>query len=138
MNGEEVELHKLTYKWAPFTSKAYPIEWKRLVNHEVTYRHIRCHQLKKEDDLPFRMASMDSAPCTEALLLINTENDYDVNPHIQEKPIFPVLVVTAESGQLLMEALDKSEIEVMVELSKPVDLTRQSSELMSPGWFGRT
>ena len=139
VKGNEEKVYDFTYKWAPFTSSAYPIEWMPLVNIEVTYPHIRCHQLKEGDDLPFLMANMDSAPSTEALLLINTEDSYEINPKflpLEEKSMYPVFTVTAETGQVLLEALDKFEVEIKVELSDQTT-TGQASELLAQttGWF---
>ena len=119
VKGKEQPLCHFSYKWAPVTSTACPIEWMPLVKCEVTYRHIRCHKLEANDDLPFLMASMNSAPSTEALILINTENSLDIDPKflpVKDRSVFPVLVVTAETGKSIMDALSKSEIEVKADL----------------------
>ena len=106
------------------------------MNHEVTYRHIRCHKLNTKDDLPFLLNTMNSAPTTEALIIINTQNSFDIDPTFlpaKDRSIFPVLVVTAETGQSLMDALSKSEIEVKTELPVTFDPTLATGSKKSQG-----
>ena len=134
VKGEEART--FSYQWAPLTSTACRIKWRPLVNHEVTYLHIRCHKLQAKDDLPSLMSSMDSAPCTQALLLINTDNSYQINPKFypsEEKSIFPVIVVTAETGLVLLEALSKSEVQVKVDLPDTADIAQLKDTVQSSG-----
>ena len=64
------------YVPGPYKQELNEIDWISLTVAEVTYPHIRLHDLKKEDSLSFFMSTMDSTPAALAVIFINSENNF--------------------------------------------------------------
>ena len=146
--GEET-LQFFPYVWAPTVQTPCPLKWTPLSKHEVTYPHIRCHQLQEEENtalpLNYLLANLDSCASTIALLIINKNNGYNIEasfPPESEMSPFPILIVTAETGKALSSLLDAGEVEARIELpaalsvgSEPVAAEVEES-FVEIGMFG--
>ena len=111
VNDEEM-CHGFEYEWASIRQTPQPLDWTPVVMYDVTYEHVRCHQLQPEDDLPSLLANLDSSPGTKALLLINNENNFFIQQSLLPEDLvsmYPVLVITSESGKALTDILEKNE-----------------------------
>ncbi len=131
---DEDEPRLLPYSWADTISPApQSIDWLPVSLEEEEYDHIRCHQLQPES-LPILMAALDSSTSTKAVIVINTENSYRVDTkHLPEegKHSVPVLIVTAETGRMLLDTIGKHEGKV----SAKVDTTDTAltTKSLAPG-----
>jgi len=104
--------HCFEYEWASIRQTPQPLDWTPVVMYDATYEHVRCHQLQPEDDLPSLLANLDSSPGTKALLLINNENKFFIQQSLlaeDQVSMYPVLVITSESGKVLTHILKKNE-----------------------------
>ena len=111
VNDEEAH-QSFEYKWALIQQTPQSLDWIPVTKNDVTYDHVRCHQLQTGDNLPFLLADLASSPGTKALILINTENSCVVRSSFLPKDqvsIFPVLIITHESGDVLTFLLEKNE-----------------------------
>ena len=75
--------------------------------------------------LKYLLANLDSCASTMALLIINTKNSYNIEaslPPESEMSLFPILLVTSETGKALSSLLDAGEVEAMVELPAAVSV----------------
>ena len=111
VNDEEM-CHWFEYERASIQQSLQPFDWTPVIMCDATYEHVRCHQLQPEDDLPSLLANLDSSPGTKALLLINSEKNFFIQQSLlaeDEVPMYPVLVITSESGKALTNILEKNE-----------------------------
>ena len=62
--------------------KYVPVDWKILVrdNFKVESVNIRCHELQSGDDLAMLVSIFEQAHA-EAVILINTQENYSIAPH---------------------------------------------------------
>ena len=87
-------------------------DWVAISDRAVEQFHIRCYQLtgkERENDIQLLVAKLDNT-ATAALIIINNKDDYQIDSRFlpeNEKWEFPILVVTSESGKILMETLSK-------------------------------
>ena len=75
--------------------------------------------------LKYLLANLDSCASTMALLIINTKNSYNIEaslPPESEISLFPIFLVTSETGKALSSLLDAGEVEAMIELSAPLSV----------------
>ncbi len=108
IKGQE-SIYYSDYQWAPFTENPQPIGWTDITEHDVTYPHIRCHQISAHgEDLPYLLTTLESTDLAVALVLINNDSSYQIHPSLlsQEWNVnLPILIITSESGHLLMQLL---------------------------------
>ena len=113
VKGQEVIYHS-NYQWAPFTKNPKSIGWTNITEHIVSYPHIRCHRiLTHGEDLPLLITTLESTNRVVALVLINNDSSYEIDPSLVSQECyecdvdFPILIIKSESGgffkQLLME-----------------------------------
>ena len=115
-----------SYGWATINTLETPanIDWLPLSKLELDYPHIQCHLLHDQDDISVLTKHLGGNKNTVAVIVINTENSYQIDPkHFPDevKSPIPVLVVTPETGQMLNEALDqlKKVVKAKVEVATP-------------------
>jgi len=145
----DATLHSFEFTWAPVAQTTGSLNWTPLTKHEVTYKHIRCHQLQEAEStslpLKFLLANLDSCASTIALLIINTKNSYDIEasllPESETSP-FPILIVTSETGKALSDLLDAGEVEAKIELpaslsvgNEPVKAEEDDDSFVEIGMF---
>ena len=103
-------LTSFTYAWAPTTEVTKPLDWTTISNEDVQYNHIRCYELQEGNNLSEVVAKVNSNQCAQALILINTENSYHIDPKFltgKEQLKLPILVLTSKSGKTLITALSQ-------------------------------
>ena len=128
------------YMSAPFSLSLRMVNWVDLTANEATYPHIRLHELKEDDSLSSFMSMLASIPATLAVVLINTQDSYDLskkfNSEEQGSPV-PMLVVTKEAGQELLRLVQENTraIEASVDLSSGAK-SYSSPALSSPSPLG--
>ena len=116
--GGEEQTHDC--EWA-FSDVIEEIDWLPLATSQVTFPNILLHELKEEESLEFFITTVQSMPSTKGLLLINTNNSFDIDEklyHGSEKPSVPTLVVGRDIGIALHNLVDKNprSVEAMVQL----------------------
>ena len=128
------------YMSAPFSLSLRTVNWVDLTANEATYPHIRLHELKEDDSLSSFMSMLASIPATLAVVLINTQDSYDLskkfNSEEQGSPV-PMLVVTKEAGRELLRLVQENAraIEASVDLSSGAK-SYSSPALSSPSPLG--
>ncbi len=111
-----------TYSWAHINASSTPraIEWLPVSLQEQTSDHIRCHNLRRESvDAPLLMATLGSSSSIKAVIVINSENSYRVDPKYfpeEGKWLVPVFIVTSDTGQMITDTISKHEGEVSAKL----------------------
>ncbi len=121
VKGEEV-IYYSNYQWAPFSENPQPIGWTDITEHDVTYPHIRYHQISAHgEDLPYFITTLESTDLAVALVLNNNDSSYQIHPSLlsQEWNVnLPILIIKSETGrffkQLLREHGRKVEAKVEV------------------------
>ena len=78
----------LSYALPPPLENCVPVNWMPLVtddveSHIMQEKHIRCHELHKGDELSMLVANLEEQQA-EALILINTQNNYSIAPQFLE------------------------------------------------------
>ena len=122
IKGQQQSLHYCTYV---FTENPQPIDWIDITDHEVTYQHIRCHQISTQnEDLPCLISTLESDGLAVALILINTESSYQIQPRLVSQAWsvnIPILLVKSETGHFLQQLLNQygRNVEAKVELTSP-------------------
>ena len=110
---KDEETHQsFEYKWASIKQTPQSFDWTPITQKDVAHDHVRCHYLQTGDNLPFLLANLDSSPGTKVLILINTENSCVVHSSLlpeDQVSIFPVLIITHESGEVLTHLLEENE-----------------------------
>ena len=110
---KDEETHQsFEYKWALLKQTPQSFDWTPITQKDVAYDHVRCHHLQTGDNLPFLLANLDSSPGTKVLILINTENSCVIHSSLlpeDQVSIFPVLIITHESGKVLAHLLEENE-----------------------------
>ena len=109
----------LNYDWAPVTVSSTTIEWLPLSKGDMSYPHVRCHDLKDSDDIPLLMSALDSGSSAAALILINTQENFQIDPALlpmDEKWSIPVLVVHSTAGRFLTDILTQHPRDVEVKV----------------------
>ena len=76
-------LATFSYALYPCIDKYMPVDWILLVANKVQGQHIRCHTLQQGDNLSFLIAT-SKAQQAEAIILINTQDNYSIAPQFQE------------------------------------------------------
>lgn len=118
------------YVPAPFCSSLRSVLWSDICTTEATYPHLRLHQLPSssshsqlDDDLSFFFSTVASLTANLALVLINPDNSFNLAGKLQslpedQIPLFPVVIVTKETGTELMQLLKEHfrDVEAMIEL----------------------
>ena len=68
----------MDYEYAPgpYRQEIGDIDWVSLTTTETMYRHVRVHDLKREDSLSFFMSTMASTPAAIAVIFINSEEHF--------------------------------------------------------------
>ena len=86
------------------------LDWTIIVSEDVTANgdHVHCHQLKTGESLNDVLEGYLSSGAV-AVILINSENNYKIVHEVQSQVCLPVLVLSAEDGQLLLQALEDAE-----------------------------
>ena len=112
---------KFTYAWSPVAEIPQNIDWIDIRKDESTFPHIRCYWLndEKAEDLPVFMASTIDSASTEALIFVNTKDDFDVDAKFlppNEECGFPVAVVTYTDGEMLSEIFTKHNRELQARM----------------------
>ena len=131
-SGQKLEFD---YVSAPFCSSLRSVDWTDLTTAEVTYNHIRLHQLKEEDSLGYFMTTMASVPAAQAIVLINWDNSYLLNKKTYPDGLVPptsVLVVTKETGRELLRLVTENlrNVEAKFDLSPSPVLSAASPTCM--------
>lgn len=125
------------YRWARFNQTPRTIDWRPLALQEVTFPHVRLHQLHDNDSLGDFLTVMDSIPATMAIILVNTDNSLQLAEKFvaegQSAPI-PVLVVSADTGRSIVRLVEGNprEVEARIEtVLKGLNTPNGSSPLTS-------
>ncbi len=112
-----------TYSWAHINASSTPqaLDWLPVSLQEETTDHIRCHHLHRESapDASLLRATLGSSSSTKAVIVINTENSYQVDPKYfpeEAKWLVPVFIVTSDTGQTIMDTISSHEGEVSAKL----------------------
>ena len=100
--------------WPPFCSTRPDIDWVSLTTHEVTFNHVRVYKLSETDSLSVFVSFLEqlsSVPSTRAIVVINTEESYDLDARFstdnyRETPV-PVVVVKRKAGEKLLKNIEK-------------------------------
>ena len=99
--------------WPPFCETRPDIQWACLTTHEVTYPHVRLYTLTGEDSITMFasfLEQLSSIPATMAIVLVNTEESYDLDAKFSignhDSPV-PVVVVKKKTGDALMNLVEK-------------------------------
>ena len=136
------------YAPAPFCSSLRPVTWVGLTTTETTYPHLRLHNIPSslssaelEDDLSFFFSTVASVTANLALVLINSENSFNLAGKLQslsedQIPPFPMVMVTKETGAELMRLLAQHsrDVEAMIQLP-PGYKSTISIPSSPPGYF---
>ena len=110
------------YTSAPVSLSLRPVNWVDLTTSEVTYPHIRLHELKEDDSLSFFLSTLASIPATWLVVLINTHDGYELSKKFrseeQGSPV-PMVVVTKKSGKELLRLVGENAraVEARLDLS---------------------
>ncbi len=121
-----------TYSWAHINASPTPqaIDWLPVLLQEETTDHILCHHLRRESvDAPLLMATLGCSSSIKAVIVVNSENTYHVDPKYfpeEEKWLVPVVIVTSDTGQMIMDTISQHD----GKLSAKLDPT----SLEDPGW----
>ena len=111
----EPQSFSFDYGWGSFNQSLRPFQQLPLALHEATYQHFRLHELTQEDSLSFFMSMMASIPATMAIVLINSDNSYQLSEKFlseEQSPPVPVLLVTQETGRELLRLVKENTREV--------------------------
>jgi len=144
-NGLRLQLRENSLPFAAYTYGTIPasvvteLDWTIIVSEDVTASgdHIRCHQLKTDENLNEVLAGYLYSEAA-AIVLINSENNYNVVDEVQSEVCVPVLVLSSEEGQKLLQALENAEdnsvfAAVKIKGSKSIDLEPNiTAEPMQP------
>lgn len=107
--------------WAPFNDTSQELDWLPLATSQVTFPNIVIHDLNELESIEFLLSTLHSIPSTKALLLINTDNSFDIDKKFypkSERPPVPTLVLARDVGIAVRDLADTNprSIEVKVEL----------------------
>ena len=120
---QENPLGSFDYVWAPTTAEPQPFSWTSFTTESVQFDHIQCYYLKEGDDLPVIVTQLDNNPSAMALVLVNTENTYNIGPNYLPESgtswAFPIIVVTSETGDKIRTILGEHSEKVEVEVTIP-------------------
>ena len=109
------------YTSAPVSLSLQPANWVDLTTSEVTYPHIRLHELKEDDSLSF-LSTLASIPAMLLVVLINTHDGYKLSKKFrseeQGSPV-PMVIVTQKSGKELLRLVGENAraVEARLDLS---------------------
>ena len=137
MHGQELPFASFTYALPPTVEKPSPVDWKILVSEDVQSQHIRCHELRPEDNLPQLVAQYQQAYAV-ATVVINSEDSHTLNPsYLQGVSLgsYPILVLTQQDGRQLLKLLDQygeQEVEGRVDVESMVDPLTQTAITSPP------
>ena len=99
--------------WPSFCESRPDIQWACLTTHEVTYPHVRLYTLSGEDSITMFVSFLEqlsSVPATMAIVLINTEESYDLDAKFstgyRDVPV-PVVIVKKKTGDALMKLVER-------------------------------
>ena len=114
--GLRLQLRENSLPFAAYTYGTIPasvvteLDWTIIVSEDVTASgdHIHCHQLKTDESLNEVLAGYHYSEAV-AVVLINSENNYNVVDKFQGEVCLPVLVLSSEDGQKLLQALENAE-----------------------------
>ncbi len=115
-----------TYSWAHINASPTPqaIDWLPVSLQEETTDHIRCHHLQRESvDVPLLMATLGSSSSIKAVIVINSENSYRVDPKYfpeEEKWLVPVFIVTSTTGKMIMDTISKQEEDILASVDTAI------------------
>lgn len=99
--------------WPPFCKSRPDIDWASLTANEATFPHIRLHRLSREDSLTMFLSFLEqlaSIPATMAIVLINSEESYDLDEKFttQERDVpVPVVLVKKKAGEELLKMVER-------------------------------
>ena len=121
-NKKEPRSLQFDFGWGAFNQPPRPIDWIPLTLKEATFQHIRLHRLEEDNNLSDFISAMDSIPATMAVILINSEDSYTLPARFyseEQTPPVPMLVVTKETGEKLMQLVEYNPraVEAKVETS---------------------
>lgn len=105
--------------------KPTKLDWKYIANHDIQSQHIRCHELQPGEKVKELVSSFRKVH-SKGIVLINTQNNYDLDPAFMEGMEvgrYPVVVVTKDDGAKLTQLLDSNE-QVMAKLDM-IGLSRE-------------
>ena len=134
------------YAWAPISQARCSFSWTPLSKHEVAYQHVHCHQLQVGENVNLTLKSLlpnlNSCAGIVALLLINTDNTYNIEanfPSRDEISSFPILIVTSETGKAISSILDRGEVEAKINLpaihAEPEKAPKEEESFVEIGMF---
>ena len=108
---------------SPFCKSCPDIDWVRLTANEATFPHIRLHRLSRQDSLTMLLEEVKGIPATMAIVLINSEESYDLDEKFttQERDVpVPVLLVKKKAGEELLRMVERyaRNIEANIEREK--------------------
>ena len=118
LDGKELPFGCYTYGIVPNGTRPNYSNWTLLVleDEAVAGSHIRCHAVKKEEDLS-RVLKEYKDTGSVMVILINDADDHCVS-HIHSEVYFeiPALVITSSDGRGLFEVLHKESRGVFVQV----------------------
>ena len=127
MKDKEQPLESFSYTWALASRVQQSLNWELVTTEDIQCNHIRCHTLKEGDDLPVIVTSLDTNSYVQALILINCEKNYQIDPKFlltETHHSIPILLITTDDGRVLTELLKqhklKVEAKVILESGEPV------------------
>ena len=133
--------------WPPFSDSRPHISYTSMTAHEVTFAHIRLYELSLEDSLSSFLSfleSLSSIPSTIAIVLINTEESYDLeerfNAYRGETPV-PIVVVKRKAGLGLKTQLERHPRKVDARIQGGEEVQRKEKreeEAMGSDSLGKT
>ncbi len=74
-------------------------------------------------DAPLLVATLGSSSSIKAVIVINTENSYRVDPKYfleEEKWLVPVFIVTSNTGQMIMDTISNQEEDVLASIDTTI------------------
>jgi len=115
-NGLRLQLRDDSLPFAAYTygkilgSVVTELDWTIIVPEYVTAcgDHIHCHQLKMDESLNEVLAGYLYSEAV-AVVLINSENSYNIFEEVHGEACLPVLVLSSEDGQKLLQSLEDAE-----------------------------
>ena len=142
LKGKKQSLESFSYTWALTTKVPRTLDWTTLSKENIPLtKHIRYHPLLLQDgkSLPEFVGTLNSDQYTQALILINTDNTYQIDPKIfsgDEQWALPILMVTSESGKQLDTILSRypQNTEVKVSLTS-IHADAEADSSLTENWI---
>ena len=117
--------------WAPFNDTSQEVDWLTLTTSQVTFPNMMVHQLKETECIDFFMSTVHSMPSTKAILLINTDNSFDIDEKFfpkNERLSQPTIVVSRDVGIALRDLANTNPRSIEVKLKLKTAEVKETTE----------